>query len=137
MANTLLRAVRSVSSALSMGIIFMMLSFCGGAHAADGTGLAGKWKMTSITPDGSKVNWVLTTKQENGAWTATVGGNDATAEAKEVKVNGASLHMKTPYGGDYYDVDVKLYGDKLTGKWSGNSDGGATTGTRITVSAAK
>jgi hypothetical protein len=137
MANTSLRAARLVSSAL-LTIIFVTLSFCAAAvHAADAPGLAGKWKMASITPDGGTVDWTLTMKQEGDTWVATVSGNDGDAPAKEVKVDGASLHMKTPYGGDYYDVDLKLDGDKLTGKWSGNTDSGATTGTRIVDAAAK
>jgi hypothetical protein len=137
MNNPLARAARLVSSALVMAI-FLTLSFCAAAvHAADAPGLAGKWKMASITPDGSTVDWTLTMKHEGGVWTAIVGGNDADAPAKEVKVDGASLHMKTPYKGDYYDVDLKLDGDKLTGKWSDDSDSGATTGVRIADSAAK
>ncbi len=93
--------------------------------------------MASVTPDGGTVDWTLTMKQDGDTWIATVSANDADAPGKEVKVAGDSLHMKTPYGGDYYDVDVKLDGDKLTGKWSGNGDSGATTGTRVADSTAK
>jgi hypothetical protein len=137
MDNPSPRAARLMSSALLMAI-FLTLSFCvSAAHAADAPSLAGKWKMASSTPDGSTVAWTLTMKHEGDTWTAIVGGNDADTPAKEVKVDGASLHMKTPYNGDYYDVDLKLDGDKLTGKWSSDNDSGATTGARIADSAAK
>jgi hypothetical protein len=137
MDNASPRASRLVSSALLMAIFLMLGFYTVAAHAADAPGLAGKWKMASITPDGSTVAWTLTMKHEGDTWTATVGGNDADAPAKEVKVDGASLHMKTPYNGDYYDVNLKLDGDKLTGKWSSDNDSGATTGARIADTAAK
>jgi hypothetical protein len=136
MTKTAFRAARLASSAF-LTTIFVALSFCVAAHAADGPDFAGKWKMVSVTPDGGKVDWTLTMKHEGDTWTARIGGNDADAPAKEVKVDGASLHMKTPYNGDFYDVDVKLDGDTLTGKWSGGSDSGATTGVRIADSSAK
>ena len=135
MINTSLRAAWRMSSALLI-IAFLALSF--GApvsRAADTAALAGKWKMASITPDGSTIDWTLTLKQEGDAWTATVGGVGPEAAAKEVKVDGASVHMKTPYNDEYYDLDLKLDGDKLTGKWSGNGDSGVTTGARITDAA--
>lgn len=101
------------------------------AGAQETAGLAGKWKMTSSTASGDVVNWTLTMKQDGNTWTATVSNQDGEAPAKEVKVDGASVHMKTPYGGEYYDVDVKLDGDKLTGKWAGNGDTGPTKGIRL------
>jgi hypothetical protein len=93
--------------------------------------------MASAAPDGGTVVWTLTMKQEGGVWIATVGANDGDVPAKEVRVDGVSVHMKTPYNGDYYDIDLKLAGDSLTGKWSGNGDSGVTTGTRIAESAVK
>ncbi len=126
-----------MSSALMM-VTFALLSFGAAvSRAADAPEFAGKWKMASVTPDGSTIDWTLTMKHEGDAWTATVGGMGPEAPAKEVKVDGASLHMKTPYNDDYYDIDLKLDGDKLAGKWSGNGDSGATTGARIADAAAK
>lgn len=133
MTMNLLRAARMISAAILM-ICFL---YAGTAVAADGPGLAGKWKMASVTPDGSTVDWTLTMKQEGDTWSATVGAGDSETPAKEVKVDGASVHMKTPYNGDFYDVDLKLDGDKLAGKWTGSSDSGATTGVRITSSTVK
>ena len=133
MATNLLRAARKMRAAVL--VIFFL---CAGlASAGDGQGLAGKWKMASTTPDGGTVDWTLTMKHEGEAWIATVGAHDSEAPAKEVKVDGATLHMKTPYGGEFYDVDLKLDGEKLAGKWSGNGDSGATSGTRISERAAK
>jgi hypothetical protein len=133
MTHILRRAIQLLPSALLITLLWTF-SF---AAAAEAPGLAGKWKMASVTPDGSTIDWTLTMKHDGDTWTATVGGVDADAPAKDIKVDGASLHMKTPYGGEYYDIDLKLDGDKLTGKWSGNSDSGATTGTRVADPAAK
>jgi hypothetical protein len=137
MINNSLRAVRRMSSALLMVTFAVLSSGAAASRAADAPELAGKWKMASVTPDGSTIGWTLTMKHEGDAWTATVGGLGADAPAKEVKVDGASVHMKTPYNEEFYDIDLKLDGDKLTGKWSGNGDSGATTGARIADAAAK
>jgi hypothetical protein len=137
MTTISLRAARRLSSAFLMAA-FAALSFGASlSFAADAPALAGKWKMASITPDGSTIDWTLTLKREGDSWTATVSGVGPETVAKDVKVEGASLHMKTPYNEDYYDEDLKLDGDKLTGKWSGNGDSGATTGTRTVDAGAK
>jgi hypothetical protein len=137
MINNSFRAVWRMSSALLM-VTFAVLSLGAAvSRAADAPELVGKWKMASVTPDGSTIGWTLTMKHEGDAWTATVGGLGPEAPAKEVKVDGASLHMKTPYNEEYYDIDLKLDGDKLTGKWSGNGDSGVTSGAKIADSAAK
>ncbi len=117
----------------------VLICFCAvsAASATDAPGLAGKWKMVSVTPDGDKVDWTLTIKHDGETWSATVSAADGDAPAKDVKVEGASVHMKTPYGGDFYDIDLKLDGDKMTGKWSGASDSGDTSGVRIADSSAK
>ncbi len=132
-----LRAARKLSTAYATVLLLTLILLAGSLAAQQAQGLAGKWKMVSTTSSDDVVDWTLTLKQEGDTWTATVSGEDGDAPAKDVKVDGNSLHMKTPYGGEFYDVDVTLEGSKLTGKWSGNGDSGPTTGTRIVDSAAK
>jgi hypothetical protein len=121
---------------LYMAILVVAATVLAGiASGQQAASVAGKWKMESTTSGGDAVDWTLTLKQEGDNWTATVGGEDGEAPGKEVRVDGTSVHVKTPYHGDYYDVDVKLEGDKLTGKWSGNGDSGPTNGTRVTTPA--
>lgn len=131
------RAARKVSAAYTVIVILAVGLLAGTVSAQQAQGPAGKWKMVSTTSSDDVVNWTLTLKQEGDTWTATVSGEDGDAPAKEVKVDGNSIHMKTPYGGEFYDVDVTLEGNKLTGKWSGNGDSGPTTGTRIVEGAAQ
>lgn len=106
------------------------------ASAQQAQGLVGRWKMISTTESGDTVNWTLLMKQDGMTWSATVSSQEGEAPAKELKVDGESVHMKTPYNGATYDIDLKLEGDKLTGKWSGNGDSGLTKGTRASESPA-
>ena len=137
MLENLNQKVRILAVAFLMMFALSSNAFPRQADQKDTQTLAGKWKMVSITPNGDNVDWTLNMKQDSGAWTATVSTPDGDAPAKDLKVNLPSVHMKTPYGGDYYDIDLKLDGQTLKGTWSGGGDTGTTTGTRITDSAAK
>ncbi len=93
--------------------------------------LAGTWRMTSETPSGDPVPWTLTISQKEGKWVGMVDGPDGKATpAADFKVTNNKIHMKTPYQGDTYDIDLALIGNQLTGTWSGDNGTGTTTGKR-------
>jgi len=98
------------------------------AHAQEDTALIGKWKMVSTSPDGTDVHWTLSIAYKDGTYSAMMGTQEGEGAAKEFKVEGSKIHLRAPYEGEEYDVDLKLVNGKLTGTWSGNGDSGETKG---------
>lgn len=86
--------------------------------------------MVSVTPDGDQVPWTLSISDDNGKYTATIEGQEGQSTAKDMKVDGASIHLRTTYHDEDYDIDLKLEGNRLVGTWSGDGDSGKTEGTR-------
>ena len=100
------------------------------SYAQQANAVTGKWNMISVTPDGDQIAWTLTIAKEGEKYTATVAGNDGTNPAQDLKIEGTSVHFRTTYEDEEYDIDLKLNGEKLAGTWSGNGNSGTTTGTR-------
>lgn len=98
------------------------------AWAQSSSGLAGKWKMTSVTSDGNDIAWTLSITNSDGKYAATVATPDGETAVKDLRVDGNKVHFRTPYQGEEYDIDLTLQGDKLNGTWSGNGDSGQTKG---------
>lgn len=92
--------------------------------------------MVSLTPDGDQVNWTLSITRADGKYSATVDGSDGESAAKDLKVDGTNIHLRTSYEDEDYDIDLKLEGDKLTGTWSGNGNSGETKGTKAAAASA-
>jgi hypothetical protein len=93
--------------------------------------LSGKWKMVSLSPEGESINWSLTITQENDHWTGMIGTPEqGQVPAKEFKVETNKVHFKAPYGGEEYDIDLTLDGNKLSGTWNGTAGSGKTSGER-------
>jgi hypothetical protein len=92
--------------------------------------ITGKWSMVSITPDGDQIPWTLSINNDNGKYTAMVDGTEGQSSARDVKVDGATVHLRTTYHDEDYDVDLKLQENRLVGTWSGNGESGETRGTR-------
>lgn len=98
------------------------------ANAQQNEQLTGKWQMDSTTPDGNDVYWTLSITYKDGNYSATLGSSEGETAAKEFKVDGSKIHLRAPYQGEEYDVDLKLVDGKLVGTWSGNGDSGETKG---------
>jgi len=114
-----------------------ILTCCLGISSAQQSSeVTGKWNMVSLTPDGDQVNWTLSITRADGKYSAAVDGSDGVSAAKDVKVDGTNIHLRTSYQDEDYDIDLKLEGDKLTGTWSGNGDSGETKGTRAAAASA-
>ena len=120
-------------TSLFLTVFLFTLGLC---YAQQGKAVTGKWNMVSISPDGDHIAWTLTIAKEGAKYTATVAGNDGTNPARDVKIEGTSVHFRTTYEDEDYDIDLKLQNDKLTGTWSGNGNSGTTSGTRAATSAA-
>jgi hypothetical protein len=107
----------------------MALLLCTGmAYAQEDTALPGKWNMVSTAPDGADVQWTLSITYKDGTYSAIMGSDQGEGAAKDFKVEGSKIHLRAPYQGEEYDVDLRLVNGKLTGTWSGNGDSGATEG---------
>ena len=104
--------------ALSIGI----------AQAQQNDQLTGKWNMVSTTPDGNDIAWTLSITYKDGTYGATMGGDQGETTPKDLKIEGSKIHMRVPYHGEEYEIDLSLKEDKLTGTWSGNGDSGPTKG---------
>jgi hypothetical protein len=117
------------------GTILVCLALLAAVSAAsaktDDKALVGTWNMVSVTPDGDQVKWMLAIKEgADGKLVGSLKSDEGEQEAKDFSVTEGVVKLKTPYGGDYYDIEVKLAEGKLAGKWSGGGSEGETTGTK-------
>lgn len=119
---------RFITATISAFFLATVL-YTGMANAQDDQ-VAGKWKMVSTTPDGDDVYWTLSIIYKDAEYTATLSSEEGEASAKDFTVHGSNIHLRAPYQGKEYDVDVKLVDGKLVGTWSGNGDSGETKGTK-------
>jgi hypothetical protein len=102
------------------------------AHG-DAKALVGTWNMVSVSPDGDQVKWILAIKEgADGKLAGSLKSDEGEVEAKEFSVSDGVVKLKVPYGGDFYDIEVKYVEGKLAGKWSGGDAQGETTGTKAT-----
>ncbi len=116
--------------------IAMMICCLGLGYAQQSSQLTGKWNMISTSPDGDEIPWTLSITNDDGKYNATVEGNAGLSPAKDFKVDGTKVHLRTTYQDQDYDIDLKLEENKLTGTWSGNGDSGPTKGTKAAASSA-
>lgn len=103
-------------------------------HAWQNKDLIGKWNMVSITPDGDEIPWTLSITYQDGKYSATTGSREGEAEAKDVQIDASTVHLRVPYQGAEYSIDLKLKDNKLVGTWSGNGDSGDTKGEKAATS---
>jgi uncharacterized protein (TIGR03066 family) len=128
MFKTKLFKTLSVTAVLLMAAFTLTTQLDAKASDQD---LVGKWKMTSFSPDGDPIPWSLNIKEAGGKLAATLDTeNQGEVPANGFTVTGEKVHLKAPYEGEEYDIDVTLVDGKLTGTWSGNGDSGKTTGER-------
>ncbi len=86
--------------------------------------------MVSSTSDGQEIPWTLTISGENGKYSASSATDNGETPAKDLKIEGNKVHLRVPYQGEDYDIDLQLKGDSLVGTWSGNGESGDTKGQR-------
>jgi hypothetical protein len=121
--SSLLRFITTTITAFLLAAVL-----CTGMADAQDDQLAGKWKMDSGTPDGNDVYWTLSITYKDGNYSAMLNTDDGETTAKDFKVDGSKVHLRAPYQGEEYDIDLKLVDGKLVGTWSGNDDSGVTKG---------
>ncbi len=112
----------------STALFLAMLLCTSAAHAQQNEQLTGKWNMVSTTPDGNDIAWTLSITYKDGNYSAMIGGDQGETTANDFRVEGSKVHMRVPYRGEEYDIDLSLKEDKLVGTWSGNGDSGTTKG---------
>jgi len=105
----------------------MVLAIC--AHGQDYKPLIGKWNMTSES-DGDPVKWTLLLKESDGKLTASLISDEGEQPAKDFSFAKGVVKFKTPYQGNYYDIELKQVGEQLDGTWSSDQDSGRTSGTK-------
>src|SRR5580765_2455283 len=108
-------ASRSKPFAYCIALIFCLSALCYSQKSAK---ISGKWSMVSVTPDGDQVPWTLSISNDNGKYTATIEGKEGQSPAKDVRVDGATIHLRTTYQDEDYDIDLKLEENRLVGTWS-------------------
>jgi hypothetical protein len=99
------------------------------ALGQDYNALIGKWNMTAES-SGDPVKWTLVLKNDDGKLTAFLASDQGQQPAKDFTYANGVLKFKAPYQGNYYDIELKVTGEKLDGTWSGNGSSGKTYGTK-------
>jgi hypothetical protein len=112
----------------NFAVVVALVLSAGMARAQKDSAVTGKWKMVSTTPDGNDVHWTLSITYKEGTYSATMGSEEGESAAKDFRVEGSKIHLRAPYEGEEYDIDLKLVDGKLAGTWSGNGDSGETKG---------
>jgi hypothetical protein len=109
-------------------LLALTLGFGAMLVGADDSALAGKWKMVSITPDGSEFPWILVISYQDGKYSGTIKSEQGDLEAKDFKVDGTTVTLTGVYQENDYQVRLKLVDGKLKGSWSGGGDSGDIRG---------
>jgi hypothetical protein len=99
------------------------------APGQDYKALIGKWNMTSET-GGDPVKWTLVLKEADGKLTGFLATDEEEQAAKDFTYADGVLKFKAPYQGEYYDIELKVAGEKLDGTWTGGGDTGKTSGAK-------
>jgi hypothetical protein len=120
----------SSGSRLAAFCVALIICLSGLCYSQKSSEITGKWSMVSITPDGDQIPWTLSINNDNGTYTATIEGDEGQSPARDIKVDGATVHFRTTYHDEDYDVELKLQENRLVGTWSGNGESGETRGTR-------
>ncbi|HEY3937121.1 MAG TPA: hypothetical protein VGL97_06805 [Bryobacteraceae bacterium] len=98
--------------------------------AQDYKTLIGKWNMTAESDGGDPVKWTLVLKEDEGKLTAVLATDQGEQVAKDFTYADGVLKFKAPYQGNYYEIELKLVGEKLDGTWSGDGNSGKTSGVK-------
>jgi hypothetical protein len=92
----------------------------------------GKWRFTATDNQGNDSQWVLELKTQDGKLTGTLSGDQGTLPLIDPKADDTSITFKVTVNDQTYSVDLKIDGDKLEGKFTGEEASGTIKGTRET-----
>ena len=86
-------------------------------RAQQAANIAGVWHLTTVGPDGDKIEVQLTLKREGDSWKGTITSDafDAELETEGMKLDGenATFQIPTPIG--TYKVTANITSDKFSG----------------------
>src|SRR5947209_13103598 len=91
-----------------------------------------KWRFTATDTEGNDTQWVLELKTQDGKLTGTLTGDNGSLPLVDPKADDTSITFKVLVNDVPYDVDLKVDGDKLEGKYSGAEASGTIKGSRET-----
>jgi hypothetical protein len=92
----------------------------------------GKWRFTATDNEGNDSQWVLELKTQDGKLTGTLTGDQGELPLIDPKADDTSITFKVVLNDVTYNVDLKVDGDKLEGKFTGGEASGTIKGTRET-----
>ena len=92
----------------------------------------GKWRFTATNNQGNDSQWVLELKTQDGKLTGTLTGDQGALPLIDPKSDDSSITFKVVVNDVTYDVNLKVDGDKIEGKFSGGEATGTIKGTRET-----
>jgi hypothetical protein len=99
--------------------------------AAAASNPVGNWVFVAKPPGGGQVDGSILIKQADGKLSGAMrlaGGEEI--PLVELKFEGATLSFKFDLGGNSYAVEVKIDGDKLSGKYTSPVESGTVEGAR-------
>jgi hypothetical protein len=91
-----------------------------------------KWRFTATDSGGHDSQWVLELKTQDGKLTGTLANDEITLPLVDPKADDTSITFKVVVNEVTYDVELKVDGDKLEGKYSGAEANGTIKGARET-----
>src|SRR5947209_16264906 len=78
-----------------------------------------KWRFTATDNEGNDTQWVLELKTQDGKLTGTLTGDNGALPLIDPKEDDTSITFKVQVNDNTFDVDLKIDGDKLQGKFTG------------------
>jgi hypothetical protein len=91
-----------------------------------------KWRFTATDSNGHDTQWVLELTTQDGKLTGTLANDEIKLPLIDPKADDTSITFKIMVNDLPYDVELKVDGDKLEGKYSGAEANGTIKGTRET-----
>jgi hypothetical protein len=91
-----------------------------------------KWRITATDSNGHDTQWVLQLRTQDDKLTGTLANDEIALPLIDPKADDSSITFKLMINDVTYDVDLKVDGDKLEGKYSGAEASGTIKGARET-----
>lgn len=92
--------------------------------------VAGTWQCSSTTPDGVSLAWNLRVAEQDGKLTGITFSDRGETLIVDPKLEGENFSFKVLLRQEYFELALKVAGDKLEGTWKGGGMTGSVKGTR-------
>jgi hypothetical protein len=105
----------------------VLLGFTAGAAAESA---AGTWNLLATDEGGSTTSWTLVVKDDGGKLSGTLTGPEATFALIEPKLEGQRFTFQVKINEMPYQVETKIDGKQMEGKFKGPEASGTLKATR-------